>query len=180
MEYPLENGNWCAYCEDITVRANGWMTYAANSTQPVSGNATCGYDDYDGGQQCTTTCNYDSIQPLTFAKYMLQRRTPGWETRVPALIDFVERKSVDQPPVWYPWRFVWEVLQGRLLLQADLLRAAGPGPAGHTGGAVRRPHRGRAARGPKPHELPHHALRHDPLAVRRRGKVPPPDFYGNS
>ena len=28
----------------------------------------------------------DSIQSLMFAKYMLQKRSPGWETHVPAVI----------------------------------------------------------------------------------------------
>eukprot|EP01045_Picozoa_sp_COSAG04_P001077 COSAG04_NODE_33_length_34808_cov_6.920366_12_plen_556_part_00 len=93
-EYPLKNGNWCAMCEDITVRANAWTTF---------GNATagqaCGYDNYQSDNNCVTTCNYDSIQSLLFAQYMLRKRLPGWETHVPAIIDFVERRLIfwDQP-----------------------------------------------------------------------------------
>jgi hypothetical protein len=74
VKYPLKNGNWCAMCEDITVRANVWITYDAGGP---AGNRTCGYDNYDGSQECITTCNYDSIQPLRFAKYMLQKKTAG-------------------------------------------------------------------------------------------------------
>jgi hypothetical protein len=89
VKYPLKNGNWCAMCEDITVRANAWETYGAGGQ---ASNGTCSYDNYRPGQECITTCNYDSIQPLMFAKYMLQNKVPGWEADVPALIGFVERR----------------------------------------------------------------------------------------
>lgn len=101
VKYPLKNGNWCAMCEDITVRANAWITYDAGGP---AGNRTCGYDNYDGSQECITTCNYDSIQPLMFAKYMLQKKTAGWETDVPALIEFVERRCEIHLPASFNFR----------------------------------------------------------------------------
>ena len=81
VKYPLANNNWCAFCEDITLEAEQWVTY---------GNTTA-------------VCNYDSIQPLLFAQYLLHNRDNGnfdldWRTHVPALIDFVERKLIFWEP----------------------------------------------------------------------------------
>ena len=49
-------------------------------------------------------CNYDSIQPLLMAQYLLWHRHDtglgvDWKTHVPALIEFVERKLIfwEQP-----------------------------------------------------------------------------------
>jgi|EP01047_Picozoa_sp_COSAG01_P045246 hypothetical protein len=99
VEYPLQNGNWCALCEDITVAANQWITFGA--TDPEGGGSTnkCDFDNYNSNQKCTKTCNYDSIQSLTFVRYALLRRIPGWQTHVPKIIDFVERKLIffEQP-----------------------------------------------------------------------------------
>jgi hypothetical protein len=79
--------NWCSFCEDIVVAAGQWKTYGT-------------------GSEAVTTCNYDSIQTLLFAQYLLRHRDdtdfpPGvdWKVHVPAIINFVERRLIfwDQP-----------------------------------------------------------------------------------
>lgn len=99
VKFPLANGNWCNYCEDIVVVAEQWQVYK---------NAT-----YTTAPQC----NYDSIQPLALAQYLLARRHDDktntkkkskglqvpmpvdWKVHVPALIELVERKLIfwEQP-----------------------------------------------------------------------------------
>ena len=73
VKYPLTNNNWCSFCEDIVIAAEQWETYGTGANK-------------------ITTCNYDSIQTLLFAQYLLHHRDDpnfpsqqvDWKVHVPA------------------------------------------------------------------------------------------------
>eukprot|EP01043_Picozoa_sp_COSAG02_P043317 COSAG02_NODE_3762_length_6271_cov_49.947181_4_plen_320_part_00 len=103
-QYPIENNNWCGYCEDVTFGAYAWI---------------------DG------VCDYDSITFRMTARYLMGVPVAGgimppnggagtdtpihWETAVPKMLSWVEgalifwdRPGASSPPVQYGARCVSE------------------------------------------------------------------------